>query len=222
MAYKKTYKRKTNYKTKNVATATKALKKVNLLEKKLKPEVKFVDFKTSPEDLGSLGKVYNLTKLIATGITSGTKIGRKIRLLRLTGTMQMELDNDVGDTDGAFRFMLVKGNNEDDKTVVVSKVAAATNDIPLLNDTDQWPLISRKVDDDSKRTRFIYDKTYTLDVGSKRMITKKINFKLGWDVQYMIADISLIQDGGLYVCGCMNSSDVMSVVYNFRLWYTDM
>ena len=222
MAYKrKTFKRKTNYKKKGTGVAKKALRKVNALAKKLKPEVKFVDFKVSPEDMGTLGIVYNITKTIQQNITNSGRIGRKVRLLRLTGMMQIELDTII--TSGAFRFMLVKGNAEDAKTIVISRTAAASNDIPILDDTDSWPLVSRRVDDDSKRLRVIYDKVYTLDNGRKRMITQKINFKLGWEVQMMSnVDVTNIQDGGLYICGMNNSAEELTTMYNFRLWYTDV
>ena len=220
MAYKKTFKRKANYKKKNTGIAKKALRKVNILAKKLKPEVKFVDIKTSPEDYGTNGIVYNLTKLIPWGIGQKQRVGRQIRLLRLTGTMQLELD--TGANTGGMRFLVVKGNNEDRKDLKVAETTSTSNEIPLLADVDQWPYVSRKVDDDSKRTRFIYDKKYQLDNGTKRLMTYNINFKLGWNTQYMIGDISEVQDGGLYVAGMMNSGETMTSLYNFRLWYTDV
>lgn len=220
MAPRKTFKRKANYKKKNTGIAKKALRKVNILAKKLKPEVKYVDIKSSPEDYGMNGIVYNITKFVAPGVGQKQRIGRQIRLLRLTGTMQLELATGVNS--GGMRFLIVKGNNEDRKDIKVAETTSTSNEIPLLADVDQWPYVSRKVDDDSKRTRFIYDKKYQLDNGTKRLMTYNINFKLGWNTQYMIGDISEIQDGGLYVAGMMNSNATMTSLYNFRLWYTDV
>jgi len=217
---KRVYKKKRTFKKKG-GVAKKALRKVNALAKKLKPEVKFIDFVSAPEDYGQLGTVYDVTKLIPKGITENGRIGREIRLLRLTGVMQLELDTTINSS--AFRFMLVKGNTEDGKAIKIPKTTATSNEIPLLDDVDKWPLISRKVDDDSKRTRIIYDKTYTLDTGSRRMITTKINFKLGWPVQYSReGDTNIVQNGGLYVAGMMNAGSEMTSIYNFRLWYTDV
>jgi len=218
--FKKTFKRKTT--KKGTGIAKKALNKVNRLARQLKPEVKFIDFKTSAEDFGSVGQVYDLTKGVGLGVNNVTREGRKIRLIRLTGTVQMELV--PAKNSGAFRFILARGNMSNGNNFLVSKTAASPPNIPILDDTDQWPLISRKVDNEGKNTRFIYDKTYTLDTGMRRLITQKINFKLGWESQYIAfpGDTAVLQDGNLLVCGMMNAAEENTVVYNLRLWYTDV
>lgn len=202
--------------------AKKALRKVNALARTLKPEVKFIDFRLPNTEFGTQGTIFDLTKLIPIGDTNVARDGRKIRALRLTGIMQMELDTAA--PSGAFRFIIFKSNMNDGKEYHVGSTTSTSAQIPLLNDTDLYPFVSRKVDDQSKMSRFIYDKTYTLDNGTMRLITKKINFKLGWETQFKSApvDISLVQDGGVYVAGMSNAESELTTSMNFRLWYTDI
>lgn len=220
--YRKRVYKKRAYKKRKGGVAKKALRKVNALARKMKPEIKFVDFKIPGTEFQTNGEIFDLCKTIPNGTSNVSREGRKIRIVRLTGIMQMELDS--ASTSDAFRFIVFRGNNNDGKNYHVGSATTGSGEIPLLNDTDVYPLISRKVDDQSKMSRFIYDKTYTLDVGKFRMLTKKINFRLGWETQYKAypVDTSIIVDGGLYIAGMTNSEGASTTSMNFRLWYTDV
>lgn len=207
----------------NVGTAKKALRKVNALARTLKPEVKFVDFRLPATEFGTNGEIFDLTRIVSIGDNNVTRDGRKIRALRLTGIMQMELAE--GKPSSAFRFIIFRGNMNDGKEYHIGSSTSGSAKIPILNDTDLYPLVSRKVDDQSKMSRFIYDKTYALDIGNIRLLTKKINFKLGWEVQFKSTPAEaapIAQDGGLYIAGMNNAEEEMTTSMNFRLWYTDV
>lgn len=221
-------------------TANKALKMVKKVMKKIEyKHEEYVRGFDAPQKIDSLGNIFNITSNIDRGSNIHQRIGDKITLARLSGRMRFQLSKLTGSNpDGylptrTYRIVVFRGIRENGTLYYPSISQSA--EMGILNDLhgeeNMLPIACRKDDTNIRRTKFLFDKTYTLGGGKDTQRIHNFNFKTSWTTQYTHdSGEDLIADGGLYIMvisdtdgvGTGNNENAIFIDMNMRMSFTDL
>lgn len=220
-------KRRVKKASKKVTDGTKALAIVKSIQKK----IEYKHERKHEEELGldEGGLVISLLSAIPQGTDETDRTGDYISPTRVSGRLILE-PQDTANTassqifqGGIARLVLLRGNHENGLIPVPSSVEDAARGI--LDNSDGSPLIiARKEDDNIRDTKFLYDKTFVLNVSKNRHVFDW-NFKLQGNTQYTkstSSGASPIENGGLYLMAIADIPETIQMSYDLRTTYTDL
>lgn len=157
------------------------------------------------------------------GLTANERIGDSIKLQRLTarGSIGFNPAFTTGATASALvRVILMRGKADNGKLYVVAD-STSNDPYPIL---DQEGVFGAKNDYNKYNTKFLFDRTYTLDAAKRNIITFKWNFPLNWHQNFQPGGVN-IQESGLYLGvvtnTATNGSNSPIFYMNYSVTYTD-
>ncbi len=209
MAHKRERKFFSVLRTKNLSIAKKALRKVNKLARRVKPEPKFHDIGLTTLAPTIAGLITHLTA-IAQGETETTRNGIQVRVFFME--FRWILVKDSVPATSTTRILIVRDNRQVESTSpTVIKILQAAN--PISPYTRINP----------KRFTVLYNKTITLDstrISRRGQITRKLSFPL----QYIGAASTSITKNGMYLLTESDNAATEEPSFRFtiRIRYSDV
>lgn len=193
----------------NVAsTAYTALKTAKFVADLVNAEYKDRELILNDTASNNVGTVYSLLPSIPQGTAVHERIGDSIKLQRMT--IRFTLTRNSAAIAQTYRMILFRGKNE-------GGVAYTPGMILQYQD-----ILSPKTEDTKFNTKFLIDKTYTLDSAKANILTRTWNVPLNWHCNFQTGSPVNIKDGGLYLM-CLqsgtNNSPSNHMIY--KITYTD-
>lgn len=210
--FKKTYKKKYNNGT---SIAMKALKLAKNLNRRVATEYKFTTEELLNGGTTTLGEINPLTTMTQ-GDSENQRIGNSVKLIRISGKINIRLEDE--EHSGNIRLVLFRGKNENRE--LYSPGSLTDPQFGILNDVVAPLYLARKEEDNKYHTKFIYDKTYTLNDGGIRNRTIDWNFRLDGYTQFTDG-ANTIENGGLYLMIIGDVTNTIVYTYNFKISFTD-
>lgn len=198
------------------APTAKLARRVTSLENKVQPELKFVD-NVLDTTIALTGRV-DTVMAIAQGLTSSTRVGDKVNLRYVSGTINViQHVDDLKDT--WVRLWLVKGKAE-------RNVAPTWANTFQSNSIFDHLCFSQKLFQERPTTKVIWTKLFKLrpnEAANEDNHYIKLGKKLGWVATYDGANTTF-EDGGLYLfaaSGPDTATNVPSYQVKMRVTYYD-
>lgn len=256
MAYKRRYKRtfrKKKYGARNtskgrvvptVTTAQATANRALAIAKKIRGNIEYKHEEytlgfDAPYKVNSDGNIAAMLSNIDRGDTIHQRVGDYISLARLSGRVRFMLSKLAGtNPDGylptrSYRIIIFRGIRENG--VPFYTTTSQSTESGILYDGPQGaqallPIVCRKDDTNMRRTKFLFDKTYTLGGGKDTQRIHNFNFPVRWKAQFTHdSGEDLVADGGLYMMfltdtdgvGSGNAENAIFMDLNMRVTYSD-
>lgn len=228
-AYKKKggpFKRAAKFAYKHAGKADKALKIAMKLKDMVNIEYKEYEALIQYKKIGNGTNVPAVSDSIqalalcqpAQGTTSGTRVGDSIKLQRLSGRGHIAWVNQAAPPGGtltaAIRVILFRGKADNNRTYYTNIAPD-----PMF---DQIGVLGAKTENQKYLTKFLFDRTYQLDVTRTNKINLNWNFPLNWHQNFRTG-VTGIEDAGLYLIVVTDTGIIPACefIMNYSVSYTD-
>ncbi len=201
--------RRRRFTTKNLSIAKRALKKVNKLARRVRPEMKVFDV-----DLTTLSPTVALQVIHVNGIAQGDGIENRDGLQVTSTFLQMRYSFLINGsaTSTICRLAVVRDNMQ-----VESKDPIGL-DVYLAADvrTQKTRLLP-------KRFTYLMDRTISMSINQRRTITGKFNKRVNFPMRWVGSTATSQSKNGVYVLVWTDQgTNLPSLSFTFRTWFTDM
>lgn len=207
MFHKRRFRRKFN--TKHLSIAKKALRKVNKLARRVKPEQKIHDVITTSIQPNIAGLTNNLVS-IAQGDTVSTRDGLSIRAF--FWELRYSIIKDATPTNTVVRIIIVKDNRQVESTV--------PSVLDIILSADPLSQFSRV---NPKRFTILYNRLLVLRTNmimTKAVVTRKIST----EIRYVGAAVNTVTKNGLFLITLSSAAagEEPTMRFTWRLRFTDV
>ncbi len=201
--------RRRRFTKKHLSVAKRALRKVNRLERKVRPEMKIHDFDIVLLTPAVAGIVTHLN-VVAQGDAQEQRDGLQCHGVFMS--LRYSIQNDTAAPASITRLILFQDLRQEDSTNPILL------DVLLAAD-----VMSQRSRVNPKRFKIYFDRTYNLTTTGKLVHTKvfnrKINVRMGW----LAAAGNTQNKNGIYLISMSNlAANLPTLRFSWRLWFTDM
>ncbi len=192
-------------KSKNVSIAKKALRKVNKLERKVRPEVKIFDVDVNSIVPTIAGLLVHINP-IPQGDGVETRDGLHAQCIGFKLNYQLLIT-----ANNSCRVMIVRDNRQVESTdpAVLDVILTAA---PLAQKSRVNP----------KRFTVYYDMVHAMDPDDTNRLVRRKFHKKQFPMQWIGALGTTQTRNGLYLITNSDVADSATLTFSFRMWFTDM